>query len=287
MLCNGRSNIGVCFYKKIMERNGFKMDKQKFISLIKDGAIVAQKKYGICASMTMAQAILESGWGNYTPGNNMFGIKWMPGCGYNRQLLPTKEFTGGAWHTIKDYFRLYSSLADSLYDHAMFIVSNSRYANLRGVRDYKVACKLIKEDGYATAPNYTQQLIQIIEENNLNKYDNIQPAVQSFITLDGGGYASYQGEMPGINLIIRNFSSDIRRVFAWVDSDKGASWSFALQVPNSNYTLLKKGTSKVITKRNGGYTFSKGSTYKLTAKGYDKNGKVVATGTIAIKIPQK
>ena len=110
---------------------------------------------------------------------------------------------------------------------------------------------------------------------------------QSFIKLDGGGYASYKGGTPGINLIIKDFSSDIQRVFAWVDSDRCASWSFALQVPNSNYVQLKRGINKVITIRNGGYTFSKGSTYKLTAKGYDKNGKIIATNSIVIKIPEK
>jgi hypothetical protein len=263
------------------------MDKQKFIDLIKDGAIKAQEKYGICASLTMAQAILESGWGQYAPGNNMFGIKWQEGCEYGRQLLSTKEFLSGAMRTIKDYFRSYGSLADSLYDHAQFLVQNSRYKNLLGTKNYKTACKLIKEDGYATDPNYTQQLIQLIEENQLYKFDNVQPASQSFIKLDGGGYASYQDKIPGINLIIKDFSSDVVRVFAWVDSDRCASWSFALAVPNANYTLLKKGASKVVVKRNGGYTFSKNSTYKISAKGYDKDSKVVATGTIAIKVPVK
>lgn len=151
------------------------MDKVTFINLVKDGAIKAQQKYGICASLTMAQAALETGWGEHAPGNNMFGIKWNEGCGYGKQLLSTKEFISGIWRTIKDYFRAYESLADSLYDHAMFLVENSRYKNLLGVKDYKVACRLIKEDGYATAPDYTQQLIQIIEENNLNRFDNIQP----------------------------------------------------------------------------------------------------------------
>lgn len=122
----------------------------------------------------MSQAALESGWGKYAPGCNMFGIKWTPGCGYNKQLLSTKEYINGSWEVIKDWFRAYNSLADSLYDHAQFLVKNSRYANLRGIKNYKVACKLIKEDGYATDPNYTNQLIEIIEENKLYQYDNVQ-----------------------------------------------------------------------------------------------------------------
>ncbi|KEI92138.1 NlpC/P60 family protein [Clostridium botulinum] len=108
---------------------------------------------------------------------------------------------------------------------------------------------------------------------------------QSYVKVDGGGYANYNGA-PGLNLIIRDFSSDIARVFAWVDSDTGASWSFALDPPNSNYTKLYKNTSKVITKRNGGYTFSKGATYKVKVKGYNSSGQVVAENQITLKIPQ-
>lgn len=71
-----------------------------------------------------------------------------------------------------------------------------------------------------------------------------------------------------------------------MDSDTGASWSFALDPPNSNYTKLYKNTSKVITKRNGGYTFSKGATYKVKVKGYNSSGQVVAENQITLKIPQ-
>lgn len=142
-----------------------------FIDSIKDGAIKAMKQYGICASLTIAQAILESGWGQYAPGNNLFGIKWTEGCGYASQTQETQECYDGEWETIDGQFRVYDSFADSVYDHAMFLVQNSNYANLLGVKDYKEACKLIQEDGYATAPDYADSLIQIIEENNLNQYD--------------------------------------------------------------------------------------------------------------------
>lgn len=141
---------------------------------------------------------------------------------------------------------------------------------------------------YATAcPGQNYPLQEIKDAIMKGKINNTFTKLTSFITLDGGGYANYNNtNMAGINLIIKDFSNNIERIFAWVDSDKGASWSFAIVVPNGNYTQLKKGTSKVITQRNGGYTFSKGSTYKVTVKGYDKNGKVIATNTITIKIPQ-
>lgn len=142
-----------------------------FIDSIKDAAILAQKQFGICASLTIAQAILESGWGKYAPGNNLFGIKWTNECGYRSQMLATKEFINGKWQTIKASFRAYNSIADSLYDHAKFIMQNSRYGNLIGIKDYSTACRLIQQDGYATDPDYAEQLIKIIKENKLYKYD--------------------------------------------------------------------------------------------------------------------
>lgn len=150
------------------------MDQQAFINLIKEGAIKAQQEFGICASLTIAQAILESGWGSSASGNNLFGIKWKDGCGYEAQTLETKEYYKGVWQTINAQFRAYKSLADSIYDHAQFLVQSSTYANLLGVKDYKVACKLIKEDGYATDPNYANQLIDIIERVKLYQFDNTE-----------------------------------------------------------------------------------------------------------------
>lgn len=158
------------------------MSNQNFINSIKEGAVKAHAQYGICASLTIAQAILESGWGKSAPGNNLFGIKWQEGCGYDKQLLTTTEYYNGVKTTIQDYFRKYNSLADSIYDHAMFLVRNSRYKSLLGIKDYKTACKLIQQCGYATAPNYATSLIKIIEENRLYQYDNATSVENILIT---------------------------------------------------------------------------------------------------------
>lgn len=260
-----------------------------FISQVKDGAIVSMKKHGVLASITIAQAILESGWGKSKLSiecNNLFGVKAIGGWRGAKKSYPTYEYYNGRKTLINDYFRVYNSYAESIEDHALFLVNNSRYRQhgFFNAKDYIGQANALQRAGYATAPNYAKQLIQLINQYNLNKYDNIN---NSFIKLDGGGYTSYQGGAPGLNLIIRDYSSDIKRIFAWVDSDKGASWAFAKEVPNNNYTKLFKNTSKVITKRNGGYTFSKGSTYKVSVKGYDKKGKVVAENQIVLKAPLK
>ncbi len=109
----------------------------------------------------------------------------------------------------------------------------------------------------------------------------------SYVKLDGGGYSNYNGQGAGINLIIRDFSSDVVRAFGWVDSDKGASWSFDVNPPNSNYSKLYKNCNKVITRRNGGSSFTAGATYKIKVKGYNKNYKVVCEKTINLKVPRR
>jgi len=146
------------------------MEQQKFINAVKDGAIEAYRKYNIFASLTIAQAILESGWGKYAPGNNLFGIKWSEGCGYDKQLLDTQEWEGGKYVTIKACFRAYNSMADSVYDHAQLLLA-TRYEPVRASKTYIEACQQIKVCGYATSPTYTENLIKLIEQYELYKYD--------------------------------------------------------------------------------------------------------------------
>jgi flagellum-specific peptidoglycan hydrolase FlgJ len=152
------------------------MDKQEFINKIKDGAVSAMNKYGILASLTIAQAILESGWGESEltkAANNLFGIKrW----GYPDFVeMPTTEYRNGEPAQEKAEFRKYSSWDYSIADNTAFLLQNNRYKNLIGVKNYRQACTLIQQDRYATDPNYANLLIQIIEENELQKYDYTTP----------------------------------------------------------------------------------------------------------------
>lgn len=151
------------------------MDKQTFINLIKEGAIQGLKQYKIFASVTIAQAVLESGWGQFARGNNLFGIKWSEGCGYPSQNLPTKEVINGVFQNVNALFRAYSNYAASILDHAK-LLTTSRYVAVVNAKDYKEACQALQNCGYATDPNYAKLLIQIIEQNNLQQYDVIVSA---------------------------------------------------------------------------------------------------------------
>ena len=157
----------------MMARSTRAMTSQEiFLSQIKAGAISGWNKYQVLPSVTAAQAILESGWGQSqlaTEGNNLFGIKGS----YQGQSIyfPTQEWNGSQYITIQDAFRKYPNWSASVEDHGAFLVVNPRYSNLIGVTDYRRVASLLQQDGYATAPTYASSLISIIEYNKLHEWD--------------------------------------------------------------------------------------------------------------------
>ncbi len=146
-----------------------------FINLIKAGAQESQKKYGILASLTIAQAADESGWGQHVIANNLFGIKANGSTG-PCVTVGTKEFVNGEYINTTATFRAYPSLAASVEDQASFIASNARYKNILHVTDAQKACELIQQDGYATDPDYATKLYDIIKEYKLTQYDTPDPS---------------------------------------------------------------------------------------------------------------
>jgi flagellum-specific peptidoglycan hydrolase FlgJ len=145
-----------------------------FINSVKDKAIADMKKFGILASLTIAQAILESGWGTSKLAEdykNLFGIKANTTWKGKTASLYTMEWNGTKYIRVMATWRVYPTWYESIADHTK-LLTTSRYKKLVGITDYKKACKLIKECGYATSPTYTQKLISIIELWNLNQYDN-------------------------------------------------------------------------------------------------------------------
>lgn len=152
--------------------NNTNTPEAQFLNQIKTGAERGWYDYGILPSVTAAQAIVESGWGQSqlaTTGHNLFGIKGS----YQGQSIafPTQEWNGSRYITINDSFRQYASWSDNVYDHGSFLNENSRYTNLRGVTDANTVAQLIRSDGYATAPTYTTTLLAVIRDNNLTAWD--------------------------------------------------------------------------------------------------------------------
>ena len=147
--------------------------KKKFVERVKRVAEEGYREYGILPSLTIAQAILESAWGERHIGNNIFGIKKGSSWTGRTRLVTTTEYINGKKKVIKDEFRVYDSIEDSIRDYIKLIGSLSRYKIVRESKNYKEACINIRKAGYATDPNYSKKLIKIIEDNKLYRYDNI------------------------------------------------------------------------------------------------------------------
>lgn len=154
--------------------------REEYIERYKSIAIGDMERYGIPASITLAQGILESDSGNSRlarESNNHFGIKcksyWT-----GKRVYHDDDAKG-------ECFRSYDSVEDSYRDHAEFLDQSPRYDSLFSYAptDYRSWARGLKAAGYATAPDYAQRLIRIIEDNRLYLFD--QP--------DGSGlYASHK-----------------------------------------------------------------------------------------------
>lgn len=124
--------------------------------------------YGIPASITLGQGILESGAGTgplSMQANNHFGIK----CHLEWNGPSIKHDDDEA----QECFRKYDNAEDSYRDHSMFLTSRSRYSKLfkLEITDYKSWARGLKSAGYATDPKYPDKLISLIERYNLQQYD--------------------------------------------------------------------------------------------------------------------
>jgi len=158
-----------------------------YISRYAGMAVEQMKQYGIPASITLAQGLLESDAGRSslaTKCNNHFGIK----C--------HSDWTGRKIYHDDDArqecFRCYSNADESFRDHSLFLVNGSRYKSLfkLGPTDYKGWARGLKAAGYATSPTYADKLIELIERYGLDSYDS------------GSGVRLKPGQLPHQSLLV-------------------------------------------------------------------------------------
>lgn len=158
------------------------MTHKEFIEVIAKYVIKYANDYGIKVhSPIIAQAILESGWGGSTLAskyNNFFGLKcggsWK---GKSVNMATKEEYTVGTLTDIRANFRVYDSIEDGVKGYFEFI-NYSRYANLKGVEEPEEYCRRIKADGYATSSTYVTNLMRVIRDNNLTRFDGTQENVE-------------------------------------------------------------------------------------------------------------
>jgi hypothetical protein len=150
-----------------------RMTKEQFIEFVGRNARRAMAETGVPASVTVAQAILETGWGKHTIGEakNLFGIKGRGPAGSVR--APTREFINGQWVTVNADFAKYDSFEQSISEHARFFLRNRRYGRaLQFKTDADTFAREIHKAGYATAPDYADQLIALMRKYNLYRFDH-------------------------------------------------------------------------------------------------------------------
>lgn len=159
------------------------MTPGEFIKKYLPFALETQDKTGISAVAILAQAALESGWGEKAPGNMFFGVKDTDGINGNEQLLVTTEYSRRAdlkfpeiisitpverngvkyfKYVVKDYFRRYETPEECFTDHASFFFRNPRYAKALEVKYDPIRfIEEIAKAGYATDPGYADTLKKV------------------------------------------------------------------------------------------------------------------------------
>jgi flagellum-specific peptidoglycan hydrolase FlgJ len=162
-----------------IENMDVEKEKLEFVKKIEKGAKSSYKEYGILPSITIAQAILESGWGQSEltkNSNNVFGIKadsrWN---GNVVEVMTTENYSD----KVSAEFRKYNSIEASVKDHAKFLKENKRYeANgLFDGKNYKEQAQALENAGYSTKKNnqgepiYADMLIELIEKYQLHLLD--------------------------------------------------------------------------------------------------------------------
>lgn len=145
-----------------------KLTREQYIQKYAELAVSEMQRSGIPASITLAQACLESNNGNSELSilsNNHFGIKCKSTWRGKRTYYDDDRKN--------ECFRHYGSPKMSFIDHTDFLMNNPRYGDLFELKltDYKGWARGLKKDGYATNPHYATHLIQIIEDYKLYLYD--------------------------------------------------------------------------------------------------------------------
>ena len=154
---------------------------KSFIDTLSEYAIKEysrRKSYGqkwILPSVCIAQAALETGWGTsdmMVKANAYFGIK--AGTSWKGKVYSSKTkecYDGAILTTITDLFRAYDSMEESVADYFELLTSMERYALACNQEDSKTCIQAIWDGGYATEPDYVQQVMAIINQYNLTQYD--------------------------------------------------------------------------------------------------------------------
>ncbi len=141
----------------------------EFLAALAPGAMYSDVVYGVPACITLAQAVLESGWGRSAPAYNLFGMKGVGPAGSTERRV-VEYSRGRRGHRVHP-FRAYHSFAESMADHARALAGAERYAAARAVADDPAAYARALRGKYATDPRYDKKLMALVELYGLTRFD--------------------------------------------------------------------------------------------------------------------
>ena len=154
------------------------MKPSEFIMRLTPGAVASAKASGVPASITIAQAALESAWGESgltKAGNNLFGLKADSLWRGQTLTMNTREFIKGQWVVVPALWRKYPSWHASMEDHAAFLRRNPRYKACFLCTTASAFAKALLQAGYATDPEYANKLIALMDKHQLQALDGGGP----------------------------------------------------------------------------------------------------------------
>lgn len=186
---SGTSNtVHITANTKTQAKEFMTMSTSQYIAKMGPLANADYHKSGVLASVTLAQSIIESGWGQTElaqNANNLFGMKsslsgntWAGSAWDGRSIYTKKtgEYLNGKYVTITADFRLYPDVETSIADHSAYLTHamtdyGLRYAGLTATKNYEEQLNIIYKGGYATSPNYVSELCRVVRMYNLTQWD--------------------------------------------------------------------------------------------------------------------
>ena len=146
-------------------------DSKDFLAQLSLPAKLASQQSGVPHHLILAQAALESGWGqrqirreNGEPSFNIFGVKASGSWKGPTTEITTTEYENGEAKKVKARFRVYSSYLEALSDYVGLISRNPRYAAVTAAATAEQGAQALQNAGYATDPNYARKLTSMIQQ---------------------------------------------------------------------------------------------------------------------------
>lgn len=229
------------------------MDESQFIETIGGMARADYPSGKILPSITIAQAIHESGWGKSgltQKANNLFGIK--AGSSWQGETInmATGEVLNGQSVTINDNFRKYNSVEESIVDHGKFFQA-SRYANVLSATTPEEQAEQIYKCGYATDPSYASKILSYVNKHNLKNFDQSLDQIQAGGDVIGGNVSAsgFMWPVPGQSRISSKYGYRIHPI----TGDKKMHHGIDIASPSGVAIVATKAGKVTQAKYSGGY----------------------------------